>query len=164
MGRLAQFTHSSPSSQGSRTSIMRSERPGFSLIYAPVPWPDQGHTAGRGTGFGHCSPRAGQTPRRLGSGVLGFTGPSASCFAEGSSLHAACVHESAVHSRVFQISYRNEEVPIGDAAVFRAHLLLDGERVSHGSAGGRALQFLPGGAVPARRLLCPPRGERSAQL
>ncbi|ELK38125.1 Protein FAM135B [Myotis davidii] len=45
------------------------------------------------------------------------------------SLHAACVQESTVHSRVFQILYRNEEVPIGDAAVFRAHLLLDGERV-----------------------------------
>ncbi|CAH6780003.1 Fam135b [Phodopus roborovskii] len=50
--------------------------------------------------------------------------PSAS-----SNLHSACVHESAVHSRVFQILYRNEEVPINDAMLFRAHLLLDGERV-----------------------------------
>ncbi|KAM8784517.1 protein FAM135B-like [Rhynchonycteris naso] len=48
---------------------------------------------------------------------------------DSSSLHSACVHESSVHSRVFQILYRNEEVPIEDAAVFRAHLLLDGERV-----------------------------------
>lgn len=51
-------------------------------------------------------------------------------FAESSSLHSACVHESAVHSRVFQILYRNEEVPVNDAMLFRAHLLLDGERVS----------------------------------
>lgn len=51
-------------------------------------------------------------------------------FAESSSLHSACVHESAVHSRIFQILYRNEEVPVNDAMLFRAHLLLDGERVS----------------------------------
>lgn len=51
-------------------------------------------------------------------------------FAESSNLHSACVHESAVHSRVFQILYRNEEVPINDVMLFRAHLLLDGERVS----------------------------------
>ncbi|XP_035300083.1 protein FAM135B [Cricetulus griseus] len=50
-------------------------------------------------------------------------------FAESSNLHSACVHESAVHSRVFQILYRNEEVPINDVMLFRAHLLLDGERV-----------------------------------
>ncbi|KAB0406542.1 hypothetical protein E2I00_016125 [Balaenoptera physalus] len=48
---------------------------------------------------------------------------------DSSSLRSACVHESTVHSRVFQILYRNEEVPIGDAVIFRAHLLLDGERV-----------------------------------
>nr|KAF6326291.1 family with sequence similarity 135 member B [Pipistrellus kuhlii] len=60
-------------------------------------------------------------PHRLSASVVGQT--------EGGSLHAACVQESAVHSRVFQIAYRSEEVPIGDAAVFRAHLLLDGERV-----------------------------------
>ncbi|EPY77684.1 hypothetical protein CB1_001219032 [Camelus ferus] len=48
---------------------------------------------------------------------------------DGGSLHSACVHESTVHSRVFQILYRNEEVPVNDAVVFRAHLLLDGERV-----------------------------------
>lgn len=39
-----------------------------------------------------------------------------------------------MHSRVFQILYRNEEVPISDAAIFRVHLLLDGERVSRGPA------------------------------
>lgn len=37
-----------------------------------------------------------------------------------------------MHSRVFQILYRNEEVPVNDAVIFRAHLLLDGERVSPG--------------------------------
>lgn len=126
----------------SRTSIMRSGRPGFSLVYTPIPWPDQGHTAEgeRGGGIALLGPdrhRGGCVPR-----VLGFTAPSPSCFAEGGSLHAACVHESAVHSRVFQILYRNEEVPIGDAAVFRAHLLLDGEQVSRGSASGHALRFL----------------------
>ncbi|KAB0371672.1 hypothetical protein FD755_016610, partial [Muntiacus reevesi] len=45
------------------------------------------------------------------------------------SPHSACVQDSTVHSRVFQILYRNEEVPINDAVIFRAHLLLDGERV-----------------------------------
>uniref|UniRef100_A0A8D1LUI1 DUF676 domain-containing protein n=1 Tax=Sus scrofa TaxID=9823 RepID=A0A8D1LUI1_PIG len=45
------------------------------------------------------------------------------------SLRSACIHESTVHSRVFQILYRNEEVPVNDAVIFRAHLLLDGERV-----------------------------------
>lgn len=58
--------------------------------------------------------------------------PTGSCFADSSSLHSACVHENTVHSRVFQILYRNEEVPINDAMILRAHLLLDGERVSHG--------------------------------
>ncbi|ELW63471.1 Protein FAM135B [Tupaia chinensis] len=50
---------------------------------------------------------------------------------ESGSLHSACVHESTVHSRIFQILYRNEEVPINDAVIFRVHLLLDGERVEH---------------------------------
>lgn len=54
-----------------------------------------------------------------------------SCLADSSSLHSAYAHENAVHSRVFQILYRNEEVSINDAVLFRAHLLLDGERVSH---------------------------------
>ncbi|XP_054446081.1 protein FAM135B [Pteronotus mesoamericanus] len=61
-------------------------------------------------------------PHRLSASIVGQT--------DGSSLHAAaCVHESTMHSRVFQILYRNEEVPISDLAIFRAHLLLDGERV-----------------------------------
>ncbi|XP_020043834.2 protein FAM135B [Castor canadensis] len=60
-------------------------------------------------------------PHRLSASIVGKT--------ESSSLHSACVHESTVHSRVFQILYRNEEVPINDAVIFRAHLLLDGERV-----------------------------------
>uniref|UniRef100_A0AC11E2D3 Family with sequence similarity 135 member B n=1 Tax=Ovis aries TaxID=9940 RepID=A0AC11E2D3_SHEEP len=52
------------------------------------------------------------------------------CFREDSSSpHSACVHDSTMRSRVFQILYRNEEVPINDAVIFRAHLLLDGERV-----------------------------------
>ncbi|XP_032271719.1 protein FAM135B isoform X3 [Phoca vitulina] len=60
-------------------------------------------------------------PHRLSASIVGQT--------DSSSLHSACAHENAVHSRVFQILYRNEEVPINDAVIFRAHLLLDGERV-----------------------------------
>ncbi|XP_075819595.1 protein FAM135B [Microtus pennsylvanicus] len=60
-------------------------------------------------------------PHRLSASIVGQS--------ESSSLHSACVHESAVHSRIFQILYRNEEVPVNDAMLFRAHLLLDGERV-----------------------------------
>ncbi|XP_001499633.1 protein FAM135B isoform X1 [Equus przewalskii] len=60
-------------------------------------------------------------PHRLSASIVGQT--------DSSSLHSACVHESTVHSRIFQILYRNEEVPINDAVIFRAHLLLDGERV-----------------------------------
>ncbi|KAG8515472.1 Protein FAM135B, partial [Galemys pyrenaicus] len=53
----------------------------------------------------------------------------ASRFADSGPLHAASIHENTVHSRVFQILYRNEEVPVNDAVVFGAHLLLDGEKV-----------------------------------
>ncbi|XP_023985194.1 protein FAM135B [Physeter macrocephalus] len=60
-------------------------------------------------------------PHRLSASILGQT--------DSGSLHSACVHESTMHSRVFQILYRNEEVPVNDAVIFRAHLLLDGERV-----------------------------------
>jgi len=60
-------------------------------------------------------------PHRLSASIVGQT--------DSSSLHSACARENAVHSRVFQILYRNEEVPINDAVIFRAHLLLDGERV-----------------------------------
>ncbi|XP_008836798.1 protein FAM135B [Nannospalax galili] len=60
-------------------------------------------------------------PHRLSASIVGQS--------ESNSVHSACVHENAVHSRVFQILYRNEEAPINDAMVFRAHLLLDGERV-----------------------------------
>ncbi|XP_060056990.1 protein FAM135B [Erinaceus europaeus] len=60
-------------------------------------------------------------PHRLSASIAGQS--------ERSNLHSACVHENTVHSRIFQILYRNEEVPINDAAIFRAHLLLDGERV-----------------------------------
>ncbi|XP_072589965.1 protein FAM135B [Vulpes vulpes] len=60
-------------------------------------------------------------PHRLSASIAGQT--------DSSSLHSACAHENVVHSRVFQILYRNEEVPINDAVIFRAHLLLDGERV-----------------------------------
>ncbi|XP_036904493.1 protein FAM135B [Sturnira hondurensis] len=57
---------------------------------------------------------------RLSASVVGQT--------DSSSLYSACVCESTVHSRIFQILYRNEEVPVSDVALFRAHLLLDGER------------------------------------
>ncbi|XP_075406684.1 protein FAM135B [Tenrec ecaudatus] len=60
-------------------------------------------------------------PHRLSASIVGQT--------ERSSLHSACVHEGTVQSRVLQILYRNEEVPINDVVIFRAHLLLDGERV-----------------------------------
>ncbi|XP_043340108.1 protein FAM135B [Cervus canadensis] len=60
-------------------------------------------------------------PHRLSASIAGQT--------DSGSPHSACVHDSTVHSRVFQILYRNEEVPINDAVIFRAHLLLDGERV-----------------------------------
>ncbi|XP_026351157.2 protein FAM135B [Ursus arctos] len=60
-------------------------------------------------------------PHRLSASIVGQT--------DSSSLQSACAHENAMHSRVFQILYRNEEVPINDAVIFRAHLLLDGERV-----------------------------------
>ncbi|XP_040591506.1 protein FAM135B isoform X1 [Mesocricetus auratus] len=60
-------------------------------------------------------------PHRLSASIVGQS--------ESSNLHSACVHETAVHSRVFQILYRNEEVPINDAMLFRAHFLLDGERI-----------------------------------
>ncbi|XP_055482686.1 protein FAM135B [Psammomys obesus] len=60
-------------------------------------------------------------PHRLSASIIGQS--------ESSSLHSAFVHESAVHSRVLQILYRNEEVPVNDVMLFRAHLLLDGERV-----------------------------------
>ncbi|XP_010627918.1 protein FAM135B isoform X2 [Fukomys damarensis] len=60
-------------------------------------------------------------PHRVSASIVGQT--------ESSSLLSACVCDSTVHSRVFQILYRNEEVPINDAVIFRAHLLLDGERV-----------------------------------
>nr|XP_027808081.2 protein FAM135B [Marmota flaviventris] len=66
-------------------------------------------------------------PHRLSASIVGQ--------AESSALHSACVHESTVHSRVFQILYRNEEVPINDAMIFRAHLLLDGERVEDALSG-----------------------------
>ncbi|XP_017341428.2 protein FAM135B isoform X2 [Ictalurus punctatus] len=39
------------------------------------------------------------------------------------------VHDGVVFSRIFQILYRNEEVSLEDRAIFRVHLLLDGERV-----------------------------------
>ena len=92
---------------------------GFNLwtapcIWGPLPslsWTDVEEAAGTGQAWGSWA-------------------PTRSCFADSSSLQSACAHENAVHSRVFQILYRNEEVPINDAVIFRAHLLLDGERVS----------------------------------
>ncbi|XP_007938762.1 protein FAM135B [Orycteropus afer afer] len=59
-------------------------------------------------------------PHRLSASIVGQT--------ESTGLYSACIHEGTVHSRIFQILYRNEEVPISDVVIFRAHLLLDGER------------------------------------
>lgn len=83
---------------------------------------------------GHSFPWAGVAPEQAGGTGQDWSSwaPAGSCFSDSSSLHSACAHENVVHSRVFQILYRNEEVPINDAVIFRAHLLLDGERVSHG--------------------------------
>lgn len=47
------------------------------------------------------------------------------------SFSSAGVYDGAVFSRIFQILYRNEEIVVNDCMVFKVHLLLDGERVSH---------------------------------
>ncbi|XP_030409738.1 protein FAM135B [Gopherus evgoodei] len=60
-------------------------------------------------------------PHRLTATVVEQTGDS--------SLSSACVHENNVHSRIFQILYRNEEIVLNESMNFRVHLLLDGERV-----------------------------------
>ncbi|XP_038616193.1 protein FAM135B [Tachyglossus aculeatus] len=60
-------------------------------------------------------------PHRLVASVGGQT--------EDSGTSSACVHESSVHSRIFQILYRNEEIEVNETMHFKAYLLLDGERV-----------------------------------
>ncbi|KFV74224.1 Protein FAM135B [Struthio camelus australis] len=60
-------------------------------------------------------------PHRLFVTIAGQTGDSSLC--------SACVHESNVYSRIFQILYRNEEIILNESMNFRVHLLLDGERV-----------------------------------
>ncbi|XP_074842722.1 protein FAM135B isoform X2 [Carettochelys insculpta] len=65
-------------------------------------------------------------PHRLIATVVERTGET---FVGDSSLSSACVHENNVHSRIFQILYRNEEIVINESMNFRVHLLLDGERV-----------------------------------
>ncbi|KAM6281744.1 protein FAM135B [Porphyrio hochstetteri] len=60
-------------------------------------------------------------PHRLFATIAGQTGDSSLC--------SACVHESNVYSRIFQILYRNEEIILNESMNFRVHLLLDGERV-----------------------------------
>lgn len=47
------------------------------------------------------------------------------------SFSSAGVYDGAVFSRILQILYRNEEITVNDCMVFKVHLLLDGERVSH---------------------------------
>lgn len=47
------------------------------------------------------------------------------------SFSSAGVYDSTVFSRIFQILYRNEEIAVNDCMIFKVHLLLDGERVSH---------------------------------
>ncbi|KAM8966780.1 protein FAM135B [Pelodytes ibericus] len=62
-----------------------------------------------------------RTPHRLTATLVGQTddpGP-----------YSPCVSDSVVYSRVFQILYRNEDIVINDVMIFKAHLLLDGERV-----------------------------------
>ncbi|XP_034981199.2 protein FAM135B isoform X1 [Zootoca vivipara] len=60
-------------------------------------------------------------PHRLLATIVEQTGDSILC--------AASVHENTVYSRVFQILYRNEEIVINESMNFRAHLLVDGEKV-----------------------------------
>uniref|UniRef100_A0A8C5QEY8 Family with sequence similarity 135 member B n=1 Tax=Leptobrachium leishanense TaxID=445787 RepID=A0A8C5QEY8_9ANUR len=62
-----------------------------------------------------------KTPHRLTATLVGQTddpGP-----------YSPCVSENVVYSRVFQILYRSEDIVIKDVMVFKAHLLLDSERV-----------------------------------
>lgn len=47
------------------------------------------------------------------------------------SFSSAGVRDGTVFSRIFQILYRNEEIAVNDCMMFKVHLLLDGERVSH---------------------------------
>uniref|UniRef100_A0A7N9B194 Family with sequence similarity 135 member B n=1 Tax=Mastacembelus armatus TaxID=205130 RepID=A0A7N9B194_9TELE len=51
------------------------------------------------------------------------------------SFSCAGVYDSTVFSRIFQILYRNEEISVNDCMIFKVHLLLDGERVSHADFG-----------------------------
>ncbi|XP_074918135.1 protein FAM135B [Chelonoidis abingdonii] len=60
-------------------------------------------------------------PHKLTATIVEQTGDS--------SLSSACVHENNVHSRIFQILYRNEEIVLNESMNFRVHLLLDGERM-----------------------------------
>ncbi|XP_053322331.1 protein FAM135B [Spea bombifrons] len=62
-----------------------------------------------------------KTPHRLTATLVGQT--------DDSELYPACVYDNVVYSRVFQILYRNEDLVINDVMTFKAHLLLDGERV-----------------------------------
>lgn len=48
-----------------------------------------------------------------------------------SSFSSAGVYDGTVFSRIFQILYRNEEISVNDCMIFKVHLLLDVERVSH---------------------------------
>lgn len=52
--------------------------------------------------------------------------PSGEC-----SFSSPGVYDGTVFSRIFQILYRNEEITVNDCMIFKVHLLLDGERVSH---------------------------------
>lgn len=47
------------------------------------------------------------------------------------SFSSAGVYDGTAFSRIFQILYRNEEITVNDCMIFKVHLLLDGERVSH---------------------------------
>ncbi|XP_043923219.1 protein FAM135B [Protopterus annectens] len=65
-----------------------------------------------------CSPKI---PHRLTTRLIGSKGDSESS--------SASIKENVVCSAPFQILYRNEEILVNNAMLFRVHMLLDGERI-----------------------------------
>ncbi|CDQ90654.1 unnamed protein product [Oncorhynchus mykiss] len=57
--------------------------------------------------------------------------PLGDCSFSSAGVHDGVHEDTTVFSRIFQILYRNEEVNVDDRMLFKVHLLLDGERVSH---------------------------------
>ncbi|KAM4028154.1 protein FAM135B isoform 1-T2 [Anomaloglossus baeobatrachus] len=62
-----------------------------------------------------------RTPHKLTASLVGQT--------DDPGEYSPCVYDNVVFSRIFQILYRNEDIDINDAMIFKVHLFLDGERV-----------------------------------